>query len=197
MLLPLEKEVREILGDCIYGVGEDNSLEKTVVELLIKNKKKVTFAESCTGGLLAKIITEVPGSSECFDCGFVTYSNEQKTKCLGVNKETLEEFGAVSKQTALEMCKGAKEKAGADIAVGITGIAGPGGGTPEKPVGLVYVGVCTDEIHGVVKLNLAGSRDIVRERTSLYALDLVRRSILGILKAKEDDPESLDTDYIW
>jgi len=197
MLLPLEKEVREILGDCIYGVGEDNSLEKTVVELLIKNKKKVTFAESCTGGLLAKKITEVPGSSECFDCGFVTYSNEQKMKCLGVNKETLEEFGAVSKQTALEMCKGAKEKAGADIAVGITGIAGPGGGTPEKPVGLVYVGVCTDEIHGAVKLNLAGSRDIVRERTSLYALDLVRRSILGILKAKEDDTESLDTDYIW
>lgn len=195
LLVPLEEQVRGILGDFIYAEGEDASLQKTVVELLIENKKTVALAESCTGGLVAKKITDVSGASECFECGFVTYSNEQKEKLLGVKRETLEKYGAVSSQTALEMCKGAKERGGADIGIGITGIAGPGGGTEEKPVGLVYIGICTDELCGVHRLNLAGRRDMVRERTSLYALDLVRRSLLGILKVSSDDKSIIDIKY--
>lgn len=196
MLIPLEEKVREIIGDCIYAEGEDATMQQAVVELLLAKGKTVAFAESCTGGLIAKKITDVSGASECFGCGFVTYSNDQKIKRLGVKPETLDEFGAVSWQTAYEMCRGAREQAGADIGVGVTGIAGPGGGTPEKPVGLVYVGICSDDIHAVCKLNLSGNRNMVRERTSLYALDLVRRNLLGILKTKEDE-KVLDTDYIW
>ena len=108
----------------------------------------------------------------------MTYSNEQKEKILGVNHETLESYGAVSSQTALEMCRGAREAADADIAVSVTGIAGPGGGTPEKPVGLVYIGICADGLWESKKLLLNGSRDAIRERTSLYALDAVRRELI-------------------
>lgn len=197
MLLPLEAKVREILGDCVYAEGEDNSLQNTVVELLRANKKTVATAESCTGGLVAKKITEIAGSSECFECGFVTYSNEQKIKRLEVNPKTLEKYGAVSAQTALEMSKGAMLEVNADIGIGITGIAGPDGGTDEKPVGLVFVGICTKDLHAAVKLNLTGGRGMVRERSSLYALDLIRRSILGILKTKDNDASVLDTDYVW
>lgn len=197
LLSPFEQKVRDILGDYVYAEGEDTSMQQTVVELLRKNNKTVAFAESCTGGLVAKKVTDISGASECFGCGFVTYSNEQKHERLGVKNETLGKFGAVSPQTALEMCRGAKEKANADIGIGITGIAGPGGGTEEKPVGLVYVGICSEEVHAVYKLNLAGSRDMVRERTSLYALDLVRRNLLGILRVKSGDEHILDMDYIW
>lgn len=196
MIKPLEDKLYDIIGEYIYGSGEEMTLQQRVVELLIKQNKTVTFAESCTGGLLSKKITDVSGASECFNCGFVTYSNERKEKLLGVKRETLEKYGAVSWQTAYEMCEGAKIRGGADIGIGITGIAGPGGGTEEKPVGLVYIGICTDEIHATCELHLAGDRDTVRERTSLYALDLVRRSLLGMLKTKADG-KTLDTDYIW
>ncbi|MBQ3573182.1 MAG: nicotinamide-nucleotide amidohydrolase family protein, partial [Clostridia bacterium] len=197
ILEPLKEEVLDILGDFVYAEGEDNSLQNTVVELLRKSGKTVATAESCTGGLVAKRITEIPGSSECFECGFVTYSNEQKTERLGVNKATLDKYGAVSPEVAFEMCKGARDKAGADIGIGITGIAGPGGGTDEKPVGLVYIGICTEDVHATVKLNLTGGRGMVRERTSLYALDLIRRSVLGILSTIPTDKKVLDTQYIW
>lgn len=197
MLTPFENQVRDIIGEYIYGEGEDMTLQQKVVELLREKGKSLALAESCTGGLVAKKITDVSGASECFGCGFVTYSNEQKIKRLGVSSETLEKYGAVSPQTAYEMCRGAKENGGADIGIGITGIAGPGGGTPEKPVGLVYIGICTDEIHATCKLQLNGSRDVVRERTSLYALDLVRRSLLGKLEVRNDDEKTLNTDYIW
>lgn len=197
MLEPLETKVRDILGDYIYAEGEDASLPKTVAELLIKNKKTIAFAESCTGGLAAKKLTDVAGASECFECGFVTYSNAKKTELLGVSAETLEKYGAVSPQTALEMCKGVRERSGADIGIGITGIAGPGGGSPEKPVGLVYIGISSENINGVCRLNLAGSRGMIRERTSLYAFDLARRELLGVLKEDLDNKNCLDTEYIW
>ncbi len=164
------------------------NINATIVKMLIESGKKLALAESCTGGLVAKKITDISGASECFECGFVTYSNEQKVQRLGVSRETLEKYGAVSPQTALEMCRGAKEKAGADIGIGITGIAGPNGGTAEKPVGLVYIGFCTDEVHIAYKLNLSGSRDEIREQTSLYALDLVRKSLKG---------EVIDAGDIW
>ncbi len=187
LLKPMEAKVREILGDTIYGVGEDNSLQKTVVDLLRERGKTVATAESCTGGLVAKKLTEVPGASSCFHGGFVTYSNEKKEVLLGVDPDVLAEFGAVSAQTALEMSRGARERGGADIGVGITGIAGPDGGTAEKPVGLVYISLCAKDFHEVYRLQLAGDREMIRERTGLYVLDMIRRYLLGCL----------DADYVW
>ena len=189
MLKPMEEKIISILGDKVYGRGIDNSMENVVVQLLRDKKLKVTCAESCTGGMVAEKITSVPGASECFDCGYVTYSNEQKTELLGVSAETLKSAGAVSEETALDMSTGALEKSGADIAVSITGIAGPAGGTDEKPVGLVYISVCTEDFHKAYKFNLTGERGMVRERAALYALDLIRRCALGII-----DKEA---EYIW
>lgn len=187
MIMPLEKAVRDILGDFVYAEGENATLQKTVVELLNKKGMTVATAESCTGGLVAKKITDVSGASECFHCGMVTYSNNQKERLLGVSGETLKKYGAVSEETALEMSKGVHDKTGADIGIGITGIAGPGGGTEEKPVGLVYMSICYKNTHKVIKLNLAGNRDGVRERASLYALDMIRRCVLDIQ----------NVDYVW
>ncbi len=181
MLKPLEKQVREVLGDCVYAEGEHANLQTTVVELLNQKGLTLATAESCTGGLISKKITEVPGSSACFHCGMVTYSNDQKERLLGVKNETLTAHGAVSEETALEMSRGAKENAGADIGVGVTGIAGPGGGSDEKPVGLVYISICTDSVHQAYRLNLTGNRDVIRERASLHVLDMIRRCILDIL----------------
>lgn len=180
MLTPMEQKIRDVLGDRVYGTGIDNSLENVVVELLRENGLTAATAESCTGGMIAEKITRIPGSSECFGCGYVTYSNEQKMRLLGVKKETLDKYGAVSEQTALEMSRGARETSGADIAAAVTGIAGPGGGSEEKPVGLVYISICTKDTHKAFKYNFAGNREMVRERTSLYALDLIRRSVLGL-----------------
>lgn len=167
-----------------------------LVKKLIDEKKTITFAESCTGGLLSKKITDVSGASACFECGFVTYSNDIKEKVLGVRHDTLLSHGAVSYETAYEMCEGAKRVAGADIAISVTGIAGPTGGTAEKPVGLVYVGVCTDSIHGVVKLNLSGTREEVREKTSLCAFNLALSALEGRLFYWDENGTLLDVEYI-
>jgi len=156
-----------------------NNIESIVVELLIKNKMKLATAESCTGGLIAQKITSVAGASECFDCGVVTYSNEQKQKLLGVSKDTLEKFGAVSQQTALEMCKGVKALSDADFGISVTGIAGPGGGTPEKPVGTVWIGICGESLHKAEKFLFDGNRQQVRENTAEMALKMVEDAILN------------------
>ena len=155
------------------------NIQETVVELLIKNKLKLATAESCTGGLIAQKITSVAGASECFDCGVVTYSNEQKQKLLGVSPETLEKFGAVSEQTALEMCKGVKALSNADFGISVTGIAGPGGGTPEKPVGTVWIGICGENLHKAEKFLFDGDRQQVRESTAEMALKMVEDAILN------------------
>lgn len=157
-----------------------NSIEALLVELLIEEKMKLATAESCTGGLIAQKITSVPGASECFDCGVVTYSNEQKRNLLGVSAETLEQYGAVSEQTALEMCKGVKEVADADFGISVTGIAGPGGGTAEKPVGTVWIGICGKNIHKAEKFLFDGDRNQVRESTANTALNMVMEIINGI-----------------
>lgn len=146
-----------------------------IIEALTNGGKHITFAESCTGGMLAEMLTAVSGASECFDGSFVTYANEQKEKLIGVRHETLAKYGAVSYQTALEMSRGARLALGADIGAGVTGIAGPGGGTPEKPVGLVYISVSTKDIHCFCRLNLDGDRFEVRRKTCLYVLELVKR----------------------
>lgn len=155
-------------------------IEETVVRLLTENGLRVATAESCTGGLTAQKITSVSGASECFDCGVVTYSNGMKHKLLGVSTSTLEKFGAVSDETALEMCKGVCLLAGADFGIGITGIAGPGGGTKEKPVGLVYIGIYGQGIHYSHGYLFSGNRSEVREKSANCALELVRRAVLGI-----------------
>ncbi|MBE7012019.1 MAG: CinA family protein [Ruminococcaceae bacterium] len=143
-----------------------------LVKFLCENNLKITSAESCTGGLFAAGITAVSGSSSCFDGSFVTYSNEQKHKLLGVKNETLENFGAVSFNTALEMAKGVRESFGADIGIGITGIAGPTGGTKDKPVGLVYIAVSFSGASVAYKCNFSGSRDEVRGKAVEFAENL-------------------------
>ena len=155
------------------------NIQETVVELLIKHGMKLATAESCTGGLIAQKITSVAGASECFDCGVVTYSNVQKQKLLGVSTETLEKFGAVSEKTVLEMSKGVKTLSGADFGISVTGIAGPGGGTPEKPVGTVWIGICGENLHKAEKFLFKGDRQQVRETTAQTALKMVEEAILN------------------
>lgn len=138
--------------------------EEIILKLIEKNITLST-AESCTGGSLGKIITSVPGASGVYGFGFITYANEAKEKILGVSSDTLEKFGAVSFQTAVEMANGAKKVSGSDIAVSVTGIAGPGGGTSEKPVGLVYIALADKDKTVYKKLNLSGNRSEIRKKT--------------------------------
>ena len=149
-------------------------VEYEVVELLQKNKLKVTFAESCTGGLLSARLVNVPGASEVFKSSVVTYSNKAKRKLLGVNKCTLKVFGAVSSQTAAEMAIGAMRRLGADVSVSITGIAGPGGGTDKKPVGLVYIACNVLGNVTVKECHLSGERLDVRMASVEAALNLMK-----------------------
>ncbi|MCR5415794.1 MAG: nicotinamide-nucleotide amidohydrolase family protein [Pseudobutyrivibrio sp.] len=149
------------------------SIEQIVNELS-NRKLTVATAESCTGGLIASTIVDVPGASDCFNEGYVTYSNEAKMKNLGVKDETLMAFGAVSTETATEMAKGVRRTAKADFGVSSTGIAGPGGGSPKKPVGLVYIGCAYgDNQVAVRELHLSGDRTSVRKQAACAALDLL------------------------
>ncbi len=133
------EKIKERIGEYIYGI-DVNSLEEKAVELLLKNGQSVALAESCTGGLIAKRITDVSGSSAVFEYGVVSYSDEVKHNLLGVKRETLEKYTAVSEQTAAEMAEGIREISGADYALSVTGISGPSGGTEDKPIGLAYIG---------------------------------------------------------
>lgn len=147
----------------------------SIIDELRRRKLAVATAESCTGGMLAAALTDVPGSSDVFGWGLVTYSNEAKAQLLGVSRDTLAEFGAVSPQTAREMASGLLRVSGADIALATTGIAGPGGGSAEKPVGLVYI-ACGDEDDLQVKRCLfSGGRDAVRRQTVAEALFMLER----------------------
>lgn len=133
------EKIREKIGGYIYS-DQSLNLEQTAVKLLRENGKKIALAESCTGGYIAKRITDVPGSSEVFEYGIVSYSNEVKMKLLGVRSETIEQYTEVSEQTAAEMAEGVRRLSGADIGISVTGVSGPGGGTEDKPVGLAYIG---------------------------------------------------------
>ena len=172
-----EKRIRAALGDHIFGMGEDR-LEAVVVKLLAAVHKTVAVAESCTGGLIANRITNVSGSSEVFLNGWVTYSNESKMRQLGVREETLKKFGAVSEEVAREMVDGARQRSGADFALSATGIAGPTGGTPEKPVGLVYIGLATATGTEVQRHLFLFDRETFKFFASQTALDWLRRELL-------------------
>ncbi|MDB4143312.1 competence/damage-inducible protein A [Akkermansiaceae bacterium] len=161
-----------------YLIGDDgSSLEKVVVELLTRTGKTITTAESCTGGLIASRITDVSGASAAFTHGFVTYSNEAKQQLIGVKAETIEAHGAVSEEVAGEMAAGALQVSGADIAVSITGIAGPTGGTEEKPVGTVCFGIATSKGVETYRECHPRSRADFKDQSSQRALDLVRRAL--------------------
>lgn len=176
---PLMDEICHVLKDYVYGI-DANSIEEVVVALLKEKKLTIATAESCTGGYISKRLTDIPGASEVFLGGLVTYSNESKINLLGVNAETIEKCGAVSRETAYEMASKVAEKMGADIGVGITGIAGPGGGSEEKPVGLVYAGVCFKGETEVFELprRKNSTRERIRLSAASSALDLVRRQVL-------------------
>lgn len=148
-----------------------------IISKLIENNISISTAESCTGGSLGKIITSVPGASSIYGYGFITYANEAKEKLLGVPHEVLETIGAVSSETALYMAEGARGESGSDIAVSTTGIAGPGGGTPEKPVGLVYIAIADKNGSEYRKLNLTGDRDEVRRKTCDEVFSLVNERL--------------------
>lgn len=178
LLKPVVKEIKNRFGDCVYSTKEEETLEMAVVKLLSKHDLTVATAESCTGGLLAGRIVNVPGASEVFQEGFITYSNKAKRKVLEVNKSTLKKYGAVSQQVAKEMAMGGMFAADADACVAVTGLAGPDGGTEEKPVGLVFIATYMKDSICVEQYQFKGNRQKIREQAVVKALDLLRRSIL-------------------
>ena len=178
LISEMEAKLRDRLGDHVFGV-DDETLEGVIVRMMTELKLKLGLAESCTGGLVAHRITNVPGSSDVFLAGIVSYSNEAKVNLLGVTKELIYGHGAVSREVVEAMATGARLASGADIGMGITGIAGPGGGSPEKPVGLVYIALSTER--GVIseENRFVGNRSDVKARSAQAALVMLRKYLLG------------------
>ena len=170
----------EKLGALIFG-QDDQTLEQVVGAMLHGDGqcKLVATAESCTGGLVAKLITDIPGSSSCFHEGFITYSNESKTELLGVPAELIKQHGAVSEPLALAMAKGARERAKTDFALSITGVAGPDGGSETKPVGTVWIGLATPDATTARHFLFPGDRAMIRDRSAKMALSMLRFHLLG------------------
>ena len=171
-LSELDAAILEAMSPAVYGIGEATMAER-VVSALTQANLRISTAESCTAGGLGATITAVAGSSAVFEGGIISYSNDVKMKLLGVPSADLEAHGAVSEPVAKAMAEGAREATGSDLSVGITGIAGPGGGTPEKPVGTVHIDVFDGEVHLHKKLQLRGNRGTVRHCSQQWALKLV------------------------
>jgi len=179
LMAPILQEVKETLGSLIYGIDAD-SLEAAALQLLIENKKTIAAAESCTGGLLAKRLTDIPGASAAFLGGVVAYANEVKTELLGVPAGLIAMNGAVSEPVARAMAEGVRARMGTDFGIGITGVAGPGGGTEEKPVGTVFVALATGEETFLRRLSLGTDRARVRIVATHHALDMLRRYLTSL-----------------
>jgi len=171
-----EAVVQRILGESIFGF-DDEEIEQAVVKLLIQQKKTLALAESCTGGLIANRITDVPGASAAFLGGVVSYANSSKEKFLGVRAASLGTQGAVSKMVAREMAVGAREKFGSDFALAVTGIAGPTGGTPDKPVGTVFIALASPAGVAVKPFLNVWDRATFKQVTATQALDWLRRTL--------------------
>ncbi len=180
LLKPMLDELYKRFGSMIYTTDENETLEEVVVKQLSEKGLTITTAESLTGGLIGSTLVNVSGVSSVYKEGFITYSDEAKIKLLGVSEETIANHTAVSRETAKEMAEGGAKAAGADVCVAVTGIAGPDGGTPEKPVGRVYVACAYNGKTVVEEYNLSGNRQKVRDNTVVKALDLVRRMVAGI-----------------
>ncbi len=170
--------IREKLGDAVYG-EEGQELEEVVGALLKQRRLKLAVAESCTGGLIGGRITNIAGSSEYFERGVVVYSDLAKTEMLGVPRDLIENHGAVSSKVAEAMARGIQQAAHTDLGLAVTGIAGPGGGTEKKPVGLVYTALASAQGVKSAKYNFLGTREQVRIRASQMALDMVRRYLIA------------------
>lgn len=178
LVKPMIKDLKGRFGNHVYTTDDEVTLEKAVVDLLTANKLTACTVESCTGGMLSARLINVPGVSEVFKTGYVTYSNKSKRRLLGIKKNILLKHGAVSEQIAREMAKTAAMLAKTDVCVSTTGIAGPDGGTPEKPVGLVYIGCNVRGKITVKECHFSGSRSKIRESTVSAALSLMRQCIL-------------------
>lgn len=176
---PVVEELYRRFGNAVYTTDADETLEMALTKLLIKKKYTMTTAESCTGGMIAARMVNAPGVSAVLKSGFITYANEAKEELLGVFHDTLEKFGAVSRETAEEMAEGAVKAAHTDAAVAVTGIAGPDGGTKEKPVGLVYIGVNVRGNVEVREYHFSGSRQKIRESVTAAALTFLREKLLA------------------
>lgn len=176
LIIPVEQEVRQKLGDYVFGC-DDDTLAGVVGGLLGRKGKSLAVAESCTGGLLAKNITDISGASEYFKCGWVTYSNAAKIELLQVAPETIEQYGAVSEQVAKQLAYNAMNLADADYALAVTGIAGPTGGSVDKPVGLVYIGLADKSNVTVTRNQFVGGRQKIRRYTVVSALNMLRKKL--------------------
>jgi nicotinamide-nucleotide amidase len=175
----IEQKMRSIIGRFIYGKGDD-SLETIISKLLIDRNLKLAVAESCTGGLISHRITNVSGSSKFLERGIVAYSNAAKVELLKVNEDSIAKHGAVSIEVARQMAEGIKSVSGSDIGLAITGIMGPTGATSNKPVGLVYIGICDDKICTAKEFRFGDDRILNKDRASQAALEMLRRNLLGI-----------------
>jgi nicotinamide-nucleotide amidase len=178
-MVEIEQKIRATIGRYIYGYGEI-LIEEVTGRLLKERDLKIAVAESCTGGLISSRFTNVSGSSEYFDQGMVTYNNAAKVESLKVNEDSLEKFGAVSIEIARQMAEGIKAVSGADIGLAVTGIMGPTGATENKPVGLVYIGICDDKVCSAKEFTFGDDRLLNKDRTAQAAIDMVRRHLLGI-----------------
>jgi len=179
MLAPMVEKVKEVLGDYIYGIDVD-SLEHAVLVLMKEKGMTVSTAESCTGGLIAKRLTDLPGSSAVFHGSAVTYTNEIKHRVLGVSESLLAEKGAVSPEVAIAMAEGARSLFGTDYALSTTGVAGPDSDDRGNPVGLVYMAIASPTETKVCQLHCGKRRDRVRTVASNFALDALRRTLQGL-----------------
>jgi nicotinamide-nucleotide amidase len=173
----LKARIGELIQPYVYGEG-DETLEEIVGRLLLKNDWTVALAESCTGGYISHRITRVPGSSDYFKSSAVTYSNEAKMALLGVKKTTLKRFGPVSRETAIEMAQGIRKKTGANVGMSVTGIAGPDGGSPESPVGTVWIGMAQPHGEEAQIFHLQGDRERVIQGASQAVLHWLRKVLL-------------------
>ena len=178
-LMEIEQKIRSKAGRFIFGKGEE-TLEEVVGKILKDRELKLAVAESCTGGLIASMITNISGSSAYFERGVVCYSNASKVEILKVDEDTIAEKGAVSQEVAMQMAEGIKSTSGSDIGLATTGIMGPTGATTDKPVGLVYIGYCDEKVCTAKKFMFGEERILNKQRTAQSALDLLRKNILGI-----------------
>jgi nicotinamide-nucleotide amidase len=173
-----EAAIREKLGDAVYGV-DDVEMEEVIGALLKQRRLTLAVAESCTGGLLGARITNIAGSSEYFERAAVVYSNLAKTEMLGVPADLIERHGAVSSEVAVAMAQGIQQAGRANLGLSVTGIAGPGGGTEKKPVGLVYIALASPQGMKTAEYKFLGNREQVRMRASQMALDMVRKYLIA------------------
>lgn len=178
MIKPIVHELKKRFGKDVFATKEEKTLEEAVVDLLKEKNMTLSLAESCTGGAVAARIVNVPGASEALMCGFVTYTNRAKRKCLGVKKNTLKNEGAVSAKCAKEMAKGGAKAAETDVCLSVTGLAGPGGGTEETPVGTVFMGCCCAGKTTTREFHFTGNRSRIRGQAVAQALTFIRDSLL-------------------